>query len=227
MNRLKTLFPTARTGLLCIVAATLLTTACSTPFTTGGSQSAPVDVPEPGSRSNRTAYPARTTPPPAGAASAPSATVRVIPAAPGVPVTSTPGVASPAAPANAMPLPGGAPAAAENLRIEPLAPNQAPAASLPDFVPAQSHNSAVNTLLAQSDAQRRNGDLDAAIASAERALRISPDDPTVYYQLAALRLRRGDAALAEQLARKGLSYQPDAELRDRLNDVIRQIRSRA
>ncbi len=68
----------------------------------------------------------------------------------------------------------------------------------------------MNILLAQAATERRGGNLDAAIAAAERALRIAPADPAVYCELATLRLERGDYALAEQLARKGLSYQPDA-----------------
>ena len=95
----------------------------------------------------------------------------------------------------------------------------------PAHVPARSNNAAVNALLAQADGARRAGNLDSAIASAERALRIAPSDPAVYYELAVLRLRQGDRARAEQLARKGLSYQPDAELRQRLEDLLAGLRT--
>ncbi len=94
----------------------------------------------------------------------------------------------------------------------------------PDYRPAPSNNSAVNTLLAQADDARQQGDLDAAIAAAERALRIAPADPAVYYQLAVLRMQRGDLALADQLARKGLSYQPDPGLQLRLQEIIERAR---
>jgi tetratricopeptide (TPR) repeat protein len=94
----------------------------------------------------------------------------------------------------------------------------------PDYRPAPSSNSAVNTLLAQADDARQQGDLDAAIAAAERALRIAPADPAVYYQLAVLRMQRGDLALADQLARKGLSYQPDPGLQLRLQEIIERAR---
>ena len=80
--------------------------------------------------------------------------------------------------------------------------------------------SAGNALLAQADGSRRGGNLNGAIASAERALRIAPADPVAYYELALLRLAHGERAVAEQLARKGLSCQPDAELRQRLQDLI-------
>ena len=84
----------------------------------------------------------------------------------------------------------------------------------------------MNTLLAQAATERRGGNLDAAIAAAERALRIAPADPAVYCELATLRLERGDYALAEQLARKGLSYQPDAQMQQRLNAIIERARAR-
>ena len=213
-----------------VVIALLLNSACSSTFSTGGSATQGVDVPEPGGATTRrgTTAAARSTPrapvPPRVVSRPAGPMQRSMP--PASASTTTQPLPLP------LPLPGVAAGEDNGLIIEqsvdggqaePLRPA---APSLPDFTPAQSHNSAVNTLLAQSDAQRRNGNLDAAIAAAERALRISPDDPTVYYQLAELRLRRGDAALAEQLARKGLSYQPDVELRDKLNAVISQIRVR-
>lgn len=86
--------------------------------------------------------------------------------------------------------------------------------------PPASGNRAVNVLLAQADTARRDGDLDAAIVAAERALRIAPSDPAAYCGLAELRLARGERAAAEQLARKGLSYRPDPQLRARLEAVL-------
>lgn len=88
----------------------------------------------------------------------------------------------------------------------------------------QSSNRAVNILLAQADGERRGGNLDAAIAAAERALRIAPSDPAAYCQLAELRLERGESAAAEQLARKGLSYGPEPSLRARLEAIIERSR---
>lgn len=88
--------------------------------------------------------------------------------------------------------------------------------------PAQSSNPAVNTLLARADSEWKAGNSDAAVAAAERALRIAPSDPAVYLQLAELRLARGEAAMAEQLARKGLSYQPEPRMRQRLLNVLEQ-----
>ncbi len=87
-------------------------------------------------------------------------------------------------------------------------------------VPARSTNNAVNALLASADGARRRGDLDAAVAAAERALRIQPGDPAVYCELALLRLAQGQRELAGQLARKGLAQQPEPELRQRLEEVL-------
>ena len=91
--------------------------------------------------------------------------------------------------------------------------------------PAQSGNSAVTTLLARADSEWRAGNSDSAIAAAERALRIAPADPAVYLQLAELRLDRGEVAMAEQLARKGLSYQPEPRTRQRLLNVLEKAMS--
>lgn len=128
--------------------------------------------------------------------------------------------AGPPASAPARPEAPGAP----TVRSVP-APNSAPIVeSGSTAAPPVSDNTAVNALLARAEAERRGGELDAAIAAAERALRIAPDDPAVYLELASLRLERGENALAEQLARKGLSYQPGPELRDRLLDVLERAR---
>jgi tetratricopeptide (TPR) repeat protein len=134
------------------------------------------------------------------------------PGAHGAPVTAPSGAQPHAAPDAGRLQPG----AAAAMPGEPGAQ--------PDYRPASSNNNAVNILLAQADDARRRGDLDTAIAAAERALRIAPADPAVYYQLAVLRLQRGDLALADQLARKGLSYQPDPGLRMRLQEIIERAR---
>lgn len=201
-----------------------------------------VDVPEPGAAAGRRA--------PAPVAAQPSA-AKVYPARPGAaPVTTAPRPTYPAAqppragqpqppstypavpggipaaepaPAAALPLPGAVPSASEDgFTIE--SGDDRAAARVELQSPPPSANTAVNTLLAQAATERRGGNLDAAIAAAERALRIAPADPAVYCELATLRLERGDYALAEQLARKGLSYQPDAQMQQRLNAIIERAR---
>lgn len=124
----------------------------------------------------------------------------------------------------ARPPPAPAAPGASTVRTAP-APESAPIVESGSATAAPvSDNNAVTALLARAAAEREGGNVDAAIAAAERALRIAPDDPAVYLELAQLRLERGDIALAEQLARKGLSYQPGPELRERLLDVLERAR---
>ena len=83
-----------------------------------------------------------------------------------------------------------------------------PSVSIP--VPAQppvgrSQPPAVVALLDTAEQQANEGDLEAAAASLERAIRIDPRNPSLWYHLATLRLSQGDADSAEQLAVKSNS----------------------
>ncbi|WP_447589603.1 tetratricopeptide repeat protein [Aquipseudomonas campi] len=60
-------------------------------------------------------------------------------------------------------------------------------------------------LLSTAQQQQSGGDLNGASSSLERAQRIAPREPQVLYRLAEVRLAQGDAAQAEQLARRGLT----------------------
>ena len=64
----------------------------------------------------------------------------------------------------------------------------------------------VLALLTTARQQEGSGDLNGANASLERAMRIAPREPQVLYRLAQVRVRQGDAAQAEQLAQRGLTY---------------------
>lgn len=64
---------------------------------------------------------------------------------------------------------------------------------------------AVVALLGQAENQANTGDLEAAAASLERAIRIEPRNPLLWYHLATVRLAQQDAAQAEQLAAKSNS----------------------
>lgn len=64
----------------------------------------------------------------------------------------------------------------------------------------------VLALLTAAQQQQTNGDFNGASSSLERAQRIAPREPQVLYRLAEVRLAQGDAAQAEQLAQRGLSY---------------------
>lgn len=64
----------------------------------------------------------------------------------------------------------------------------------------------VLALLTSARQQEGDGNLNAASASLERAMRIAPREPQVLYRLARVRLAQGDAAQAEQLAQRALGY---------------------
>lgn len=57
-------------------------------------------------------------------------------------------------------------------------------------------------LLGESDRSRSTGDLDAAVISMERALRIDSRNATLTYKLAQLRIKQNKPQLAEELAGK-------------------------
>lgn len=101
------------------------------------------------------------------------------------------------------------------LSVQPLYPPDDSPASIPtpgSAVPA-SNNPAVVALLDSARQQEAAGSLGAAQSSLERAQRIAPRDPQVYYQLADLQRQMQKYAEAEQLARKGIAVaggQPDS-----------------
>lgn len=64
----------------------------------------------------------------------------------------------------------------------------------------------VLALLTVSRDQESRGDLSGASSSLERAMRIAPREPQVFYRLAQVRLAQGNAAQAEQMAQRGLSF---------------------
>ncbi len=104
----------------------------------------------------------------------------------GVPEAS--GAAQPVAVAAASPAPSLAP--------PPLAfaPEEAaiPAGTSP----------AVISLIHQADKSRASGDLDGAVTSIDRALRIEPRNPVLTYKLSQIRIRQAKPQLAEELAGK-------------------------
>lgn len=64
----------------------------------------------------------------------------------------------------------------------------------------------VLALLTAARNQEGRGDLGGASSSLERAMRIAPREPQVFYRLAQVRLAQGDAPQAEQVAQRGLSF---------------------
>jgi predicted Zn-dependent protease len=63
----------------------------------------------------------------------------------------------------------------------------------------------VLALLTTAQQQQASGDLNGASSSLERAQRVAPREPQVLYRLAQVRMAQGDAAQAEQFARRGLT----------------------
>ncbi|WP_339490479.1 tetratricopeptide repeat protein [Pseudomonas sp. EL_65y_Pfl2_R95] len=85
----------------------------------------------------------------------------------------------------------------------------------------------VLALLTTAQQQQGGGDLDGAASSLERAQRIAPREPQVLYRLAEVRLAQGDAAQAEQFARRGLSYANGRpQLQASLWDLVAQAREK-
>ena len=60
-------------------------------------------------------------------------------------------------------------------------------------------------MIRQANAQIASGDIQGGISRLERAQRISPRAPEVYYTMAEGYMRQGDYGTAEQFARKGQS----------------------
>ena len=93
--------------------------------------------------------------------------------------------------------------AAPEETVRPVAPGGVrPQTGRPAATPS---SPAVVALLGQAEDQANNGDLEAAAASLERAIRIEPRNPLLWYHLATVRLAQQEAAQAEQLAVKSNS----------------------
>lgn len=95
----------------------------------------------------------------------------------------------------------------------PQAPLAGYSPSMPSGIPSggglaadEQLDGPVLALLTTAQQQQGGGDLNGAASSLERAQRIAPREPQVLYRLAEVRLAQGDAAQAEQLARRGLTY---------------------
>lgn len=87
--------------------------------------------------------------------------------------------------------------------------------------PAQA---AVAGLLKQAWTHYRNGNLDGAIAVAERAQRLDPRNPETYLVLASSYFADARSDMAEQLARRGIAFSaPGTVVRGRLQSLLQQI----
>jgi Flp pilus assembly protein TadD len=66
-------------------------------------------------------------------------------------------------------------------------------------------NAASAVLLEQSRGERAAGSYAEATASIERALRIDPNNPALWIELAEIKAAEGDSEQAEMMARKALT----------------------
>lgn len=100
-------------------------------------------------------------------------------------------------------------------------PSSAPA-------PQIKQNSAVIALLDDAEQSRAAGDYRSAQGSLQRAQRIAPRDPEVYYSLAVTHMDQENYDLAEQVALKGVSLaQGNPYQSQRLWKLIAKIRLRS
>lgn len=125
--------------------------------------------------------------------------------------------------------------AADSAVVSPLpdddisnAASPSPAAD-PTPTPVQTQQSpAVLALLDDAAQARASGDYRAAQGSLQRAQRIAPRDPAVYYSLAETHMEQEDYNLAEQVALKGVSVaQGNPYQSQRLWQLLAKIRLRA
>lgn len=127
-----------------------------------------------------------------------SPTFRVDPMAPPVEVPAAPG----SVPATATTPAGGGAAAATSPTLATPAVPAIPAYAVEEVRVPTGTSPAVVALLTEAERNRASGDLDAAVVSTERALRIDSRNPTLTYKLAQLRIKQNKPQLAEELANK-------------------------
>jgi len=84
----------------------------------------------------------------------------------------------------------------------PPQPAQVGPAPADEPPPADAPPPVIVALLDESETSRSAGDLESAVSTLERALRIQPRNPRLWQALAKVRLQQGEAVLAEDLARK-------------------------
>lgn len=78
-------------------------------------------------------------------------------------------------------------------------------ATMPPRTAAEASSPAVMSLMGTADALARNGNMDRAAATLERALTLEPRNPFIYQRLASVKLAEGATGQAENMARKSNS----------------------
>ncbi|MFT7235298.1 MAG: tetratricopeptide (TPR) repeat protein [Methylophagaceae bacterium] len=111
-------------------------------------------------------------------------------------------IPSPSAPAVSIPAP-------ESALISELPSQQVVNPALvpisPSIIATKRQSSAIVALLYSADTAQQQGDFKSAQSTLQRAQRIAPRDPEVYYKLAVTHRNLEDYRLAEQVALKGVS----------------------
>jgi len=100
--------------------------------------------------------------------------------------------------------PGGGVPVEERQPVPPLGRPSVPV-PVPQQPVQRPQPAAVVALLDTAEQQANDGDLEAAAASLERAIRIDPRNAALWYHLATVRLSQGNPAAAEQMAVKSNS----------------------
>ena len=109
----------------------------------------------------------------------------------------------------------------------PSTPSGIPSASAGGLSADEQLDGPVLALLTTAQQQQAGGDLNGASSSLERAQRVAPREPQVLYRLAQVRMAQGDAAQAEQFARRGLTFANGRPaLQASLWDLIAQAREK-
>lgn len=70
--------------------------------------------------------------------------------------------------------------------------------------PRLSSSPAIGSLVLAANENSQAGNVESAVASIERAIRIEPRNPSLFYKLALLKLKQSKPRLAEDLARKSV-----------------------
>jgi len=82
----------------------------------------------------------------------------------------------------------------------------------------------VLALLSQAKQQEKSGNPEKAAAVLERALRIEPNNPQLWYRLALLRLQQGKLDLAKSFAAKSMALaQGDEDLQGKNRTIMQQV----
>jgi hypothetical protein len=107
-------------------------------------------------------------------------------------------------------------------------PNKVIVPVAPSSIESAPKNAAVVALLDSAKKQTQDGEIHAAQTSLQRAQRIAPREPEVYYELAKVHIDLEDYGLAEQVALKGVSIvQGQPKQLNRFWLLITKIRSAA